>query len=97
MAEVWIPSLLQRLTDGEAKVKVQGRNLREVIDNLDARHPGMKARLLDEHGNFMEGVAIAIDGEISHMGLIEPLAEASEVHIIPAIGGGGEHSGSSGI
>ncbi len=88
MAEVWIPSLLQRLTNGEDKVRVSGRNLREVIENLDARHPGMKARLLDEQGNFQEGVAIAIDGEISHLGLIEPLTEASEVHIIPAIGGG---------
>ena len=88
MAVVWIPSLLQRLTDGEDKVSVPGDTLRQVINNLDARYPGLKDRLLDEEGRFLEGIAIAIDGEVSHLGLIEPVNESSEVHIIPAIGGG---------
>ena len=88
MAVVWIPSLLQRLTDGEDKVSVPGSTLRQVINNLDARYPGLKDRLLDEEGRFLEGIAIAIDGEVSHLGLIEPVNESSEVHIIPAIGGG---------
>jgi len=88
MAVVWIPSLLQRLTDGADKVEIPGETLRQVINNLDERFPGFKSRLIDEEGNFVEGVAIAIDGEVSHLGLLERLGENAEVHIIPAIGGG---------
>ena len=69
MAVVWIPSLLQRLTDGQDKVSVPGDTLRQVIDNLDARHPGLKARLLDEEGRFPEGIAVAIDGEVQPPGV----------------------------
>ena len=88
MAVVWIPSLLQRLTEGEEKVTVLGSTLRQVINTLDARYPGVKDRLLDEQGRFQEGIAIAIDGQVNHLGLIEPVKENSEIHIIPAIGGG---------
>jgi len=88
MAVVWIPSLLQRLTDGQDKVRVSGATLRQVINSLDEAHPGMKERLVDEEGRFQEGIAIAIDGEVTNLGLLERVGEDSEVHIIPAIGGG---------
>jgi molybdopterin synthase sulfur carrier subunit len=88
MAIVFIPSLMQRLTDGSDKVTVQGQTLRQVINNLEAAHPGVKERLVDEEGHFQEGVAIAIDGELAQLGLLERVGETSEVHIIPAIGGG---------
>ncbi len=88
MAMVWVPSLLQKLTNGADKVSVPGATLRQVINNLDERHPGFKARLLDDEGRFLEGIAIAIDGEVTHLGLLERVGEESEVHIIPAIGGG---------
>ena len=36
----------------------------------------------------MPGVAVIIDGETGLMGLLERVAETSEVHFLPAIGGG---------
>ena len=88
MATVWIPSLLQTLTDGERTASIPGETLREVINNLDARYPGMKERLLDEEGHLRPEIAAAIDGETEHWGLLEPVKDTSEVHFIPAIGGG---------
>jgi hypothetical protein len=32
---------------------------------------------------------VAIDGEVARMGMLERVAENSEVHFVPAIGGGG--------
>ena len=37
---------------------------------------------------IQEGLAIAVDGSTSHLGLIEPVSDTTEVHFIPAIGGG---------
>ena len=43
---------------------------------------------MDEEGRIQPTIAVAIDGETSHMGLIEPVREESEIHFIAAIGGG---------
>ena len=51
MPVVWIPSLLQSLTDGEDKVEVSGATVGEIIDNLEARFPGVKERLVHRWGN----------------------------------------------
>ena len=88
MAVVWIPSLMQRMTGGQDKVRVSGATLRQVINHLEDLHPGIKERLVDDEGRFQEGVAIAIDGEVTNLGLLERVGEDSEIHIIPAIGGG---------
>jgi molybdopterin converting factor small subunit len=85
---VFIPSLLRGLTDGATQVRVGGKNLRELLANLDAMHPGMKERLTDDEGRIRPEIVAAIDGETEHMGLLEPLSEDTEVHFIPAIGGG---------
>jgi molybdopterin synthase sulfur carrier subunit len=88
MPVVFIPSLLRGLTGGAAQVRVEARNLRELLDNLEAAHPGMKERLTDDSGRIRPEIVAAIDGETEHMGLLEPLHENTEVHFIPAIGGG---------
>jgi sulfur-carrier protein len=88
MASVWIPGLLQDLTGGAQRVSVPGSTLSEVIDALDAAYPGIRARLLDEE-RLRPSIAVAVDGQISHLRLRHKLAESSEVHFLPAISGGG--------
>jgi molybdopterin synthase sulfur carrier subunit len=88
VAVVWIPALLQSLTAGDRTATIPGATLREVINNLDSRYPGIKDRLLDDDGRLRPEIAAAIDGETEHWGLLEPVKDDSEVHFIPAIGGG---------
>ena len=61
--------------------------MRRIIDRLDELFPGMKARLLED-GGIRPNLAVAIDGELARMGLLEKVGENSEVHFVPAIGGG---------
>ncbi len=88
MATVFIPSLLEGLTGGARTVEVSGRNLRQVINALDERFPGMKERLLDEDGALIPEIMAAIDGETNHLGLLQPVTDATEIQFVPAIGGG---------
>jgi molybdopterin synthase sulfur carrier subunit len=89
VAVVFVPSLMRDLTGGAARVTVAASNLRELLDALDAAYPGMKARLVDEEsGRIKPEIVAAVNGETEHMGLLEPITEATEVHFIPAIGGG---------
>ncbi len=88
MATVFIPSLLEDLTGGARTVAVPGATLRRVIDALDERFPGMKARLLDEEGGLIPEIMAAIDGETNHLGLLQPVHAETEIQFVPAIGGG---------
>ena len=87
MALVRIPSLLRDISGGRSEVEVQGRNLRQVVDALDAQCPGMKARLM-EGGSLRPELAFAVDGETAELGLLQPVGERSEVLILPALSGG---------
>lgn len=91
MAVVWIPPLLRDLTAGQETVTVEGATVRQIIDALDRLYPGMKARLCDEQG-LRPGVAVAVDTQVARLGLLQPVAEKSEVHFLPAIAGGREQN-----
>ena len=88
MPVVWVPSLLRNLTGGAEKVTVSGTTLRQAINNLEALYPGFKDKVMDEEGRILPSIAVAIDGVTNHLGLIQPIQEETEIHFIPAIGGG---------
>src|SRR5690606_41813453 len=45
--EVRIPTIMRNLTDGAKAVEGSGSTLGELIDDLDSRHPGLGAKLVD--------------------------------------------------
>lgn len=87
MATVFIPSLMQKLSDGKSKVEIEGASVRQIVNNLEAEYPGFKDRLVDD-GRIKGNISVAIDGEITPLGMLEKVGENSEVHFLPAIGGG---------
>ncbi len=87
MATVFIPSLMQSLTDGEKQVQVEGTTVRQIINNLDGRYPGFKDRLVEDD-RVKPNISVAVDGEVTPLGMLEKVNDDSEVHFLPAIGGG---------
>ena len=87
MAMVWIPSLLQDLTDGKQIVSVPGSTVAEIVAQLERMYPGVKDRLCEGEG-LRRGIAVAIDTQVARSGLTAPVSESSEVHFLPAISGG---------
>jgi molybdopterin synthase sulfur carrier subunit len=87
MATVWIPAPLRDLTNRRETVTVPGARVRQVIDALEREFPGMRARLCDGDA-LRSGIAVVVDGEVARLGLLQPVGPASEVHFLPALGGG---------
>ena len=87
MAVVVVPPLLRSLTGDADRIEVEGATLRRVINELEARYPGVKARLV-EGNKIRPEISIAVNGGIVAAGLVEPIAENDEIVIIPAISGG---------
>ena len=86
MALVFIPGMMQNLTGGVSQLQITGRTVREVINRLEERFPGIKERLLQD-GDVRPDIAVAVDGDII-FDLSDQVSEQSEVHFIPPISGG---------
>jgi molybdopterin synthase sulfur carrier subunit len=87
MAAVFIPTMLQSLSGGVKQVDIEAKNVRQVVDELERLYPGIKERLVED-GRLRPNISVAVDGDVARMGLLEKVGEKSEVHFVPAIGGG---------
>lgn len=85
-----IPGPLRSLSAGEATVTVEAYDVRSAIDQLDARFPGFKGRLLDEDGQPRQFVNLFLNDEDVRLGqgLDSPVQDADEIAIVPAVAGG---------
>ena len=90
MATVFIAMPLRRFTGGQADVQLAGATLRQLVENLESRFPGIKLGLVDEDDpdKLAPGLSAIVDGEATILGLRQRLEPDSEVHFLPAIAGG---------
>ena len=90
MANVRVPAMLRPTVGGERSVAAEGRTLRELIRNVDQRHPGFAGQLLDPDGQQRSFVNIYVNDEDARYlgGLETPVAEGDVISILPAVAGG---------
>ena len=84
MSVIRIPPTLRAVTGGEQEVIVEGQTVRDLLDDLTARFPGLNGRL--EYANVYVG------GEDirTRDGYDTPVAESDTVILLPAMAGGCE-------
>ncbi|MFF4408612.1 MoaD/ThiS family protein [Streptomyces sp. NPDC001262] len=87
---VRIPTILRTYTSGQAEVEAAGATLAEVIADLEARHTGIAARVLDDSGRLRRFVNVYVnDDDVRfEQGLETPTPDGSAVSVIPAVAGG---------
>jgi len=86
---VRIPTPLRTLTGGADEVPVAATTVREALDNLEKKHPGLKERLLDEKGVRRFVNIYANEEDIRFLDNLDTsLKEGDSVSIVPAIAGG---------
>jgi len=86
---VRIPTPLRTLTGGADEVPVPGGTVREVIDNLEKKHPGLKERLCDDKGVRRFVNIYANEEDIRFLDNLDTaVKEGDSVSIVPAIAGG---------
>ena len=87
---VRIPTILRSYTGGAAEVPAEPGTLREVIKGLDAAHPGIAGRILDDGGMLRRFVNVYVGDEDVRFaeGLDTPVPDGGHVSVIPAVAGG---------
>ena len=87
--EVRIPTILRTYTGGEKAVSADGASLSALIDDLEANHPGIKDRLIED-GDLRRFVNVYVnDEDVRFIGGLEAeLADGDQVVVLPAVAGG---------
>ena len=91
--EVRIPTILRTYTGGEKAVSGQGTTLAEVIDDVEGRHPGLKARIVDAKDSttaLRRFVNVYVNDEDVRFtgGLGTSVKSGDSVTVLPAVAGG---------
>ena len=87
MPRVFIPTALRLTTGGKDVVEVEGHTVRAIIASLEPIYPKLHEQLC-EGDALRTGLAVIVDGTVAPLGMLQPVQENSEVHFLPAIGGG---------
>ena len=87
---VRIPTPLRPHTGGVGEVNAEGKDVGEVVDDLERQFPGLRDRLCDETGDFRKFINVYVNQEDVRFlqGLESALKDGDEVSIVPAIAGG---------
>lgn len=89
--KVLIPTPLQKFTNNEATVEIgDGNTIVGLLDSLETKFPGIKARLCDDSGELRRFVNFYVNSEDIRFldGKETALNDGDEVSIVPAVAGG---------
>ncbi|CAL9556134.1 MULTISPECIES: MoaD/ThiS family protein [Streptomyces] len=87
--EVRIPTILRQYTDGQKAVEGNGDTLADLFADLETRHAGIQARLVDG-GELRRFVNVYLNDEDVRFldGIKTKLSDGDNITILPAVAGG---------
>ncbi len=90
MPTIRIPSALRTLPGGASDIELSAASVRDALVELDRRHPGIAAKVLDGAGAVKPFIRIFVGAEdIGGLeGLDTKVGDRDEIAIVPAIAGG---------
>ena len=88
--QVLIPTPLQKFTNDEASVSLEAGSVTALVEALEERYPGIKARLCDDSGKLRRFLNIYVNSEDIRFldNETTTLSDGDEVSIVPEVAGG---------
>ncbi len=87
MITIFIPQQLRSYTSGATTAAANGNTVDQALNDLDARFPGIRFRVIDEQGRIREHMRVFVDGERVRE-VSASLRPTAEVHVFGALSGG---------
>jgi molybdopterin synthase sulfur carrier subunit len=85
--KVLLPTPLADYTAHRREVEAQGRDLVELLADLDRRFPGIRFRIIDEQDAIRPHIKIFVNRE-QVRSIAAPLSPGDEVLVVAALSGG---------
>ena len=88
--EVRIPTILRSYTGGAKVVEGAGDSLKDLLSDLDGKHPGLRGRLVTDQGALHRFVNVYVnDEDVRFLGALDAkLSDGDTVTVLPAVAGG---------
>ncbi|MEX1317370.1 MAG: MoaD/ThiS family protein [Synechococcaceae cyanobacterium] len=88
--QVLIPTPLQKFTNNEPSVELEATSVAALVEALESRFPGIRARLCDDSGKLRRFLNIYVNSEDIRFldNETTALSDGDEVSIVPAVAGG---------
>ena len=89
MRKVRIPPTLREVTGGERELPAEGDTVRELLEDLMGRFPGLRTQLVED-GDIAPFVNVYVEGEDVRTldGLETDVRPGATVILLPAMAGG---------
>ena len=81
MVEVTLWGSLAAAAEGNSKVEIEAKDIRELFKKLGERFPGLEPLMV-------RGIAVAIDGTIYRDTWSKALPAGAEIYLLPRLAGG---------
>ncbi len=90
MISVYIPTPFRRMTANHEYVEVEGKNVGEVLDAVEARYPGFGDLVYNRERHVPTHINIYLNNQEIHDldGIATVVADGDQVAVIPALAGG---------
>jgi len=87
---VYVPSPFRRLTGNRSLVKAHGKDVAELLEDLERQFPGFRSLVFNDENEVPAHINIYVNNrEISTLeGMATPLRDGDQVAVIPALAGG---------
>lgn len=88
--EVRIPTVFRRFTGDSSVIEVEPGTIAQVIEQLEAKHPGLKEQLMGEDGQLHRFVNIYVnDEDARYLEKLDTEVRAGDtVSLLPSVAGG---------
>ena len=88
--EVRVPPVLRKFTTGASAIKVEGKTVSELLENLDRDYRGLKTEIVSADGSVHRFFNIYRNGEdIRYLDRLNTtLQDGDVIAILPAVAGG---------
>ena len=90
MSTVRMPPILRQAVGGAREVDASGGTVREILDDLTGRFPGIRSHLFDDGGDLNRFVNVYVNGrDVRYeQELGTPVTSTDTVVLLPAMAGG---------
>jgi MoaD family protein len=88
--KVKVPTIMRKHVGGNASVDADGASLSALLDDLEARYPGVTKNIRSEDGGLHRFINIYVnDEDVRYLGSLDAaIKEGDVISILPAVAGG---------
>lgn len=87
--KVRLHQYFQDMAHGQEVVNAEGRNVKELIDDLESKYPGMKEHLVDRRGRLQGFIELFVNAEVVYPeSTLMPVKDGDTVEILMIVAGG---------